>query len=80
VWSGAAERSLKKLEADVVARVLDAVAQFAETGHGDVARMTGIKPPTFRLRVGDPRVLFAYDPGKATIVVRNIAHRREVYR
>jgi hypothetical protein len=34
-------------------RIKQAIERFAETGAGNVKRLQGIKPPEFRLRVGD---------------------------
>jgi mRNA interferase RelE/StbE len=35
---------------------------------------------TYRIRVGDYRVVFAVDDGERIVTIAKIAHRREVYR
>ena len=45
----------------------------------DVVSLAGI-PDTFRLRVGDWRVVFEYRQSSRQILVKKIGHRREVYR
>ena len=45
----------------------------------DVVSLAGI-PDTFRLRVGDWRVVFEYRESRRQILVKKIGHRREVYR
>ncbi len=54
--------------------------RFAETGLGDVKRLSG-RSGQWRLRVGDWRVLFTYEEedGEAIVVLRAL-HRREAYR
>ena len=44
---------------------------------GDIKRLQGVKPITFRLRVGDLRVLFEMTSQKITIL--NILPRGEAY-
>lgn len=78
VWARRAERDARKLEADIYRRILLAVRRFAETGQGDVVLLAGIRPPEWRLRVGDYRVRFRLR-GDVLEVLR-VAHRREVYR
>jgi len=77
VWSDEARRDLRAIDRTVARRVVDVVERYAETGHGDVQRMQGTKGQ-YRLRVGDYRVIFELD--EATLLVKRIAHRREVYR
>ncbi len=44
---------------------------------GDIKRLQGVTPITFRLRVGDLRVLFEMTSQK--IIIRNILPRGEAY-
>jgi mRNA-degrading endonuclease RelE of RelBE toxin-antitoxin system len=45
----------------------------------DVVRLSGI-PDTFRLRVGDWRIILEYRQSSRQILVKKIGHRREVHR
>jgi mRNA-degrading endonuclease RelE of RelBE toxin-antitoxin system len=45
----------------------------------DVVRLHSI-PNSFRLRVGEWRVIFEYRQSSRQILVKKIGHRREVYR
>jgi mRNA interferase RelE/StbE len=36
--------------------------------------------PEFRLRVGDYRVLYSFDPAKGRIFLLSVGHRREIYK
>jgi mRNA-degrading endonuclease RelE of RelBE toxin-antitoxin system len=60
-------------------RIREATHRYAETGDGDVRRLTGYRPELFRLRVGDWRVLFRVDED-GVIEVARVLHRREAYR
>jgi hypothetical protein len=45
---------------------------------GDVRRLEDAEPPTFRLRVGDERVLFVQPEAGVLLVVR-VMHRSTAY-
>ncbi len=71
---------MKRLSADIARRVRDALAHLAETGQGDVKQLKGIRPPQWRLRVGDWRVRFRYHPDTRTLEVLRVLPRGEAYR
>lgn len=58
--------------------VLRTLQTFAETGVGDVKKLHGYRPPTWRLRIQDWRVLYRREDGR--IVVRRILDRKQAYR
>ncbi len=68
------------MDHSMVDRVRDAVARLAATKQGDVVRLIDVRPPTFRLRVGDWRVLFVFDVPSAAIRVLRVLPRGEAYR
>lgn len=59
-------------------RIDAAVTHLAETGEGDVRKLTG-QEDTWRLRVGDYRVIFTYDTRTSMLVLRAM-NRRDAYR
>ena len=71
----AALRQWVKLPSDVRDRIDARLAEFAQSGRGDVKRLQGRQ--SARLRVGDWRVIF-HDDGK-TITVVAVGHRRDIY-
>jgi len=79
-WTERAQKDLCALDARTRRRVVAAVDRLAETGQGDVRRLQGVEQEAYRLRVGDVRVVFAYDDGALVLLVLRVAHRREVYR
>jgi mRNA-degrading endonuclease RelE of RelBE toxin-antitoxin system len=60
--------------------VLAALERLAETGHGDVTKLTDVNPPEYRLRVGDWRVRYGSDPAARVLTVLRVQPRSEVYR
>jgi mRNA-degrading endonuclease RelE of RelBE toxin-antitoxin system len=71
---------LKRLDSPVQRRVVDAVQHFARTGEGDVVRLVDVKPPEYRLRVGDWRVRFARDDERPLLHVLRVLPRGKAYR
>ena len=59
-------------------RIFDGVLHYARTGGGDVAPLHGDMAGSFRLRLGDYRVLFALQDNPMRIF--GARHRSEAYR
>lgn len=76
-WTRPASKDLAKIGADNARRVRAGIARFAETGHGDVRKLTDSNPPEYRLRVGEYRVLF--QPQHDAIVVLRVLPRDKAY-
>jgi mRNA interferase RelE/StbE len=79
VLSDRARRDLRSLDRAVAARVVLALERLAQAQRGNVKRLQ-MTPPTWRLRVGDWRVLFRYDYQGQTVRVLRILPRGRAYR
>jgi mRNA interferase RelE/StbE len=76
-WRPRARKDLGRLDREVRGRVIDAVSRLSEDQSG-IRRLEGYKPPLFRIRVGDWRILFTIQAGVATI--QRILPRDKAYR
>ncbi len=73
-----AEKELRRLDPPIRARVMRALDRLgADDRSLDVRRLTGSEH--FRLRVGDWRVIFDYDPATQTILIRHVLPRGRAY-
>lgn len=72
-----AQRDFDAIPPKDTARISKRIAALADNLAGDVKRLTNFTP-SYRLRVGDWRVLF--EVANQTVVVHRVLHRREVYR
>jgi mRNA interferase RelE/StbE len=70
--------ALARRDPRLARRIRQRVASFAASGHGDIQKLTGTTNE-WRLRVGDWRAVFAFDP-PGSITVLAVAPRRDVYR
>lgn len=73
-----AARDLRRVDRTDAARVVAALVRLAETGQGDVRRLT--EAAEWRLRVGDIRVLFRFEYETEVITVRRVLPRGRAYR
>jgi mRNA interferase RelE/StbE len=74
-----AEKELRKLSRDIIPRVVTAIQ-----GLGNQPRPPGCvklsHSESWRIRVGNYRVIYDIDDRTQQVVVLHIGHRREVYR
>ncbi len=78
-WERRALKELKAVDKDAQRRIVAAVEQLVEQplkGTQLSAQWKGLR----RLRVGEFRVIYAFDGTRLLISVIRVGHRREVYR
>lgn len=81
-WAPAASKDLAALErrdSATARRVRSAMGRFAEDERGDVVKLKDWSD-TYRLRVGDWRVLFAFRDGGLVVLALRVLNRRDAYR
>lgn len=69
---------MRRLDRPTAMRIFDGVLHYARTGGGDIAPLHGDMAGSFRLRLGDYRVLLALQDN--TIRIFGVRHRSEAYR
>jgi mRNA-degrading endonuclease RelE of RelBE toxin-antitoxin system len=80
-WEQAAQdtlRGLARRDAALARRIRQRVAAYAASSQGDVKKLRGSRDQ-WRLRVGDWRVIYVYDP-PGFITVIDVVLRRDAYR
>ncbi|MGH2917077.1 MAG: type II toxin-antitoxin system RelE family toxin [Solirubrobacteraceae bacterium] len=76
-----AARDIKRLDKPVQQRILAALPGLqSDPPAGDVKRLTGHKPPQWRLRVGDYRIRFNRDHDTRTVLILRVLPRGRAYR
>ncbi len=78
--SNSTKKDLRNLPRQEVARVLSAVGELADDAlpHGS-QKLFGSQP-TYRIRVGDYRVIYEVFAESRIIEVQRVRHRKDVYR
>ena len=77
-WLQDATDDARRLDRSTAMRLFEGVLHFAQTGAGDIELLHGDMAESFRLRIGDYRVLFALQNGVMRIF--GVRHRSGAYR
>ena len=81
VFTSEAEANLAALDKPVAQRILQKIRWLAENFDALTPEpLSGQWRGTYKLRVGDYRVLYTFDRSERTITIHFIKHRREVYK
>jgi mRNA interferase RelE/StbE len=75
-YSAEARRDLRKMSPEIARRVIGKIDRLADGLTGDVKRLRQFSP-SYRLRVGDWRVLFEIEADR--IVIHHVSHRSSAY-
>lgn len=75
-----AEKDLDSLPRAEFERVLGKIQNLASQPFPPGAKKLSGEENSWRIRVGDYRILYAVDQPKKQIVIFRVRHRREVYR
>jgi mRNA interferase RelE/StbE len=77
-WLDEASADVRQLDRSTAMRIFDGILFYARTGGGDVTPLHGDMAGSFRLRIGDYRVLFTFDEDNLRIF--GVRHRSAAYR
>ena len=75
-----AEKEIEKLPASVVKKIAPAINSLAKDPRPKGAKKLESKEEIWRIRIGDYRVLYAIEDVIKIIEVRNIGHRKDIYK
>jgi mRNA interferase RelE/StbE len=79
-FTRAAERGLSALP-KATQRLIDArILSLADDPHPPGSKKLQGMDGTYRLRVGDYRVLYQVDEGRLVVLIVDVGHRKDVYR
>ena len=79
-WKPSALKELRSLPRDAVARIVAAVEGLAQNPFPASSKKLVGSKHTYRIRIGDYRVVYNVLAGELVIEVIRVAHRRDVYR
>ena len=79
-WKRSAAKELQSLPPEIIRRILSIVDRLADSPvpHGSI-KLTGSEQ-TYRIRVGDYRIVYSIYQTLLVIEIVRVAHRRDVYR
>ena len=80
ILSSAAQHDLRQLSPEIYKRVLAALYSLRDNPRPPgCLLLCNYKPPTWRIRVGDWRILYEIDDSKKLVRIHNVYHRSRSY-
>ncbi len=79
-WKQSAKKELKKLDKQIIPRILQAVENLADNPYPPNSKKLIGSDSIYRIRVGNYRIIYNIQSSVLTIEVIKIGHRREIYR
>ncbi|NOZ64584.1 MAG: type II toxin-antitoxin system RelE/ParE family toxin [Caldiserica bacterium] len=79
-WKQSAIKDLKKLSKQDIPRILRKVEELAGTPYPPGVRKLIGTEHTFRVRVGNYRIVYSIESCKLIIEIIRIAHRKDIYK
>ena len=79
-WKPSAVRELRRLDRQVVPRIIAAVEDLATTPYPYGVRKLHGGEHTYRIRVGDYRVIYEVFEDRLVVQIVRVRHRKDAYR
>ena len=79
-WKQSAKKELKKLDKQIIPRILQAVKNLADNPYSSGSKKLIGSDSIYRIRVGDYRIVYNIKSSVLTIEIIKVGHRREIYR
>jgi mRNA interferase RelE/StbE len=79
-WKKSALRELKRLDRQTIPRIISAVSALSENPYPPGVKKLHGGESTYRIRIGDYRVIYEVFSNHLIIEIARVRHRRDVYR
>jgi len=79
-FARSATKDLRAIDRQWIPKILAAIEALAEDPRPDGCKKLTGSEHTYRIRVGDYRVIYDIDGGELIVFVVRVRHRRDVYR
>ena len=79
-WKPSALRELKKLDRQVIRRIIDAIESLSSDPYPRGIKKLYGSEHTYRLRIGDYRVIYEVFTSHLLIEIVRVRHRKDVYK
>jgi mRNA interferase RelE/StbE len=79
-WKRSAKKELKKLDKQVILKILQAVESLVEDPWQSGRKKLVGSDSIYRIRVGNYRIIYSIESSVLTIQIIKVGHRKEVYR
>lgn len=80
LWKNSAEHDLRKIDHRYIPQILNTVDGLAENPFPTKCRKLRGSESSYRIRIGDYRVIYQVDSRRNTVIVYHVRHRKEAYK
>lgn len=77
---GSLGHDLRKIDRQYIARILEAIESLAEDPFPVQTRKMKGSESSYRLRVGDYRVIYQVDTENKVVIIYHVRHRKDAYK
>jgi mRNA interferase RelE/StbE len=79
-WKHSAEKDLRGIDRQFITRLLEAIDSLSDDPFPSQHRKLYGSESSYRIRIGDYRVIYQVDLEKKIIVIYHVRHRKDIYR
>jgi mRNA interferase RelE/StbE len=79
-WKRSAQKELRKLPAEMIQQIIEAVNALSENPFPPGCRKLAGSEQTWRMRIGNYRIIYNVFSSSLVIEIVRIAHRKDAYR
>ena len=79
-WKNSAKKELRKLDRTVIPKIVAAVESLATTPHPEGHKKLQGSEHTYRIRIGDYRVVYSIEDQVLLIEIVKVGHRKNIYK
>ncbi len=79
-WKSSARKEIKKLPKDIIIKIINTVDKLTVNPFPTGSRKLTGTQHTYRLRVGNYRIVYSVESDNLVILIIRIRHRKDVYK
>ena len=80
LWKHSAEKDLKGIDRQFLLRIMETVDLLSDDPFPSQHKKLLGSESSYRIRIGDYRVIYQVDPETKIITIYHVRHRKDVYR
>lgn len=77
---GSLEHDLRKIDRQFISKILEAIENLSENPFPVKSRKMKGSESSYRLRVGDYRVIYQVDTANKVVIIYHARHRKDAYK
>jgi len=79
-WKVSSEHDIRKIDRQFIPRILNEIASLAENPFPGQAKKLQDSESSYRLRIGNYRVIYQVNFKKTAIIIYHVRHRKDAYK